>query len=87
MNKRQKKKFFKKKGLKRYDTLSKLHANNKCRLLLDGRWVTATVGIMNPEISRNRRVYSMSLLKEALMNASDDALKCRYIGETYHESF
>lgn len=70
MNKRQKKKFYKKLCLKRYDTLSRLHKQNKMRLWYNGKYVTAVMAVLGRP-TLNHRVYPASVLRNVFNDIGD----------------
>ena len=74
MNKRQLKKFNKKCGLKRYDTLGKLHEQGKRRLFINGKWQTAIVAMVmvGDCINKNRRCYSMDTVMKSITSLIQD---------------
>ena len=72
MNKRQLKKFNKKCGLKRYDTLGKLHEQGKSRLFINGKWRTAVVAMVGDCVNKNRRYYSMDTVMKSITSLIQD---------------
>lgn len=70
MNRRQKKNFLKKKGLKSYNTLDEIHSLHKQRICVCGKWVTASLGVIG--YSRNHRFYNMEIFKEVISNLEID---------------